>query len=442
MKGSTMRKRTSGMAMAIGLATGAVIATGALVAEPAYAQNSKKKKKKEKAQYSKEFVAAYTPVNDAFKVEGADVAALKPQIQALVPLAKSPDEQIAAGGLIYNAAARLKDQTMQLQGMEMMLASGKVPISAIGQYNFIAYQLSDQAKDYPKARSYLQAAINANFSTANISSSEMQVAMAESYFSEGLHQEGLSYLKQAISARKNMKQPVEERWYRRGLSVAYQNEINSEVSDFTLAWIADYPSEDNWRDAINLMRNLNEYESPEMLDLLRLGAEIGTINEQQDVSIFVESADARRLPLEVKNMIEKAYADGYANRDNIYLADALTTAKERIPTDRAEMPAIESEADAASADLRTVMAAADVFLSYGEYAKAERFYSKALTMPAAETQLVLTRLGMSQVWQGKLPEAKATLAKVTGNRKAIAMLWTAYAEEQAPPPPTSSILGG
>lgn len=439
MKSSTMGKRTSAMAMAIAIATGAVIATGTLVAEPAYAQNKKKKKK---AQYSKEFVAAYTPVNDAFKAEGSDVNALKPQLLALAPLAKSPDEQIAAGGLLYNAAVRIKDPVMQLQGMEMMIASGLVPITAIGQYNFIAYQLATQAEDFPKARTYLQNAINANFSTAEIPASELQVAMAESFISEERYKEGLDYLSQAISARKNMKQPVDERWYRRGLSVAYQNDILSEIPKFTYGWVSEFPTEENWREAINVMRNKNDYESPEMLDLLRLGAKIGTIDNQQDVSIFVESADARRLPLEVKNLIEKAYAEGFANRDNIYLADALSTAKQRIPTDRAELPEIQAEADAAGADLPTVMAAADVFLSYGDYAKAEGYYAKALNMPGAETALVLTRLGMAQVWQGKTDEATATLAKVTGNREGIAMLWTAYAESQNKPASLSEILGG
>lgn len=433
MTSLNIRKRGSSLALAISLATGtAVVATAVYPAE-AHAQRKKKKEKEPSSSYSKEFVAAYQPVNEGLAVEGADPAAFKPQLEALIPLSNSADEKIAAGGLIFNTAIKLSDQSLQLKGMELMLASGKVPLEQVGRYNFIAYQLSNALKDFPKARNYLQQAINANFTAETISASDLQIAMAESYFSAEQNVEGLAYLDQAIKSKKNQGQAVDEQWYRRGLTVAYNNQIVPQVYDFVGMWIADYPSSTNWRDAVNLTRNLNEFEPQQILDLLRLSKAAGALQDKQDYILYVEAADARRLPKEVKELIEEAYARNAVSRDDIFVADALTTANGRIQSDRADLPSLERDASAAGAALRTVSAAADAFYSYGQYDKAAKFYEKALTLPGVNTGETLTRLGMSQVGVGNYDAARETFGKVQGPRAPIARLWSAFATEKAGP---------
>ncbi len=430
MKGSTLRKRASGMAFAIALATGAVVATGTFVAEPAYAQKKKKKKDEEKAQYSEEFIAAYQPLNDKVNDEFAELAPIKPQLLALVPLANSPDEKNAAGGLLFNAGAKLSDQPMQLQGMELLLAGGKVELENVGRFNFIAFQLANGQGEFAKARGYLQEAINRNFTSEGVDGPSMQIALAESYFSENRFKEGLGVLSAAITSQKNSGRAVDEAWYRRGLTVAYNNEIVPEVYDITLGWVAAFPSEANWRDAINLTRNLNEFEGQELLDLLRLGRKVGALQDQSDFDYYVETADARRLPKEVKDVIEEGLAAGVISNDNLFITESLETATGRIQSDQADLPALERDAAASGAGLRTVVAAGDAFLSYGEYAKAAQFYEKALSLPGVDTQRALTRLGIAQVSMGQHDAAKTTFAKVEGQREPIARLWTTYASMQ------------
>lgn len=424
MKGFNLRKRASGMALGIALATGAMVLSGTFVAEPAHAQ------KKKKAEYSEEFVAAYTPLNTKVNDEFAELSPLKPQFVALVPLAVSPDEKNAAGGLLYNAGAKLNDQSLQLQGMELLIASGKIPLENIGRFNFIAYQLANGQQQYSKARGYLQEAINRNFSTPTVNGPAMQVALAESYFSENRFKEGLGVLSSAITSQRNSGQAVDEAWYRRGLTVAYNNKIVPEVYDITLGWVAEYPSDANWRDAINLTRNLNEFEGQELLDLFRLGRRVGALQDQSDYDYYVESADARRLPKEVKDVIEEGMAAGVVSQDNLFLSESLQTASDRIASDRAELPALERDALAADAGLRTVVAAGDAFLSYGEYAKAAQFFEKALGMAGVDTQRVLTRLGIAQVSLDNHDAAKATFERIQGQREPIARLWMTYSSMQ------------
>lgn len=429
MNTPTLRKRASKLVLAIALATTTAVIAGHAAPEAAYAQKKKKKKKKDaKPDYSKEFIAAYTPVEEALKVEGADVAALRPQIDAMIAAATNPDEQIAAGGLVYNSGVKASDRTLQLQGMEIMLASGKVPFDRVGQYNFIAYQIANALSDFPKARSYLQKAIDANYTTPNNSASDLQIAMAESYFAAEEYTEGLAYLDRAISARKGEGLAVDETWYRRGITIAYKNEIVPQVYDYSVAWVTAFPSPENWRDAINLARNLNEFGQQEMLDLFRLGRKVEALKDKQDYIMYVESADARRLPKEVKEVIEQAYERGAVSPDDIYIADSLTTANNRIETDRADLPELEQAAAAPDAGLRTVVAAGNTFLSYGDYAKAEMFFQKALSMPGVETAEALTRLGIAQVGLDKHEDAQRTFAQIQGARSSIAGLWSGYSK--------------
>ncbi len=430
----TLRKQASKLVLGIALATGTAMVAGHIVPAEAQAQRKKDKKDKKeeapKTEYSKEFIAAYSPLNDALNAEGADVASLRPQIDALVPLAVSADERNATGGLVYSAGVKASDRALQMKGIDMMLTSGKVAAENIGRFNFIAYQQANALKDFATARKYLQSAIDAGFTTETISKSDLQIAMAESYFSADDNVAGLNYLDQAIKARKAQGQPVDEAWYRRGITVSYNNSIVPQVYDMSLAWVSDYPSAKNWRDAVNLVRNLNEYEGAEMLDLLRLSRKVDALTDKIDYLIYVEAADPRRLPKEVKDVIDAGYATGTISRDDSYIADSLSTANGRIASDRADLPALERDAMAGNAGLRTVTAAGSAFLSYGQYDKAIALYKKAMTMPGADMGEILTRLGIAQVGAGDYAAAQETLGKVTGTRLPIAKLWATYASQQ------------
>ncbi len=426
------KKPGSSIVLAVALLTGSAMLTG-VIAEPAQAQRDRKKDddKEERPQYSREFVEAFTPLQEAVNAaEGVDPGVVG-QFPAITALAQSPDEKNALGGLIYNAGAKTGDQSLQLQGMGMMLESGKVAPENLGRFQFIAYQLANAQGEFARSRGYLQSAIDANFTTDNVELSDLQIAMAESFISEQRFPEGLEYLNSAIASRKAAGETVDEAWYRRGLSVAYNNEVVPLVYDFVAGWIETYPSEANWRDAINIARNLNTYSGGEMLDLMRLSYRVGALKEKYEYIDYVESADARRLPNEVKRVIEHGYSSGIVSRDDIFISDALGIANGRIAADEAELPALERDARAASAGFRTVVAAGDAFLSYSEYAKAEEFYSKASTMAGADRDEVLTRLGIAQLEQDKFDAATATFAQVGGERTPIAQLWSAYAGEKA-----------
>lgn len=414
----------STFALAIALATGGAFAVAALEA-PAFAQKEKKKKEA-KPQYSKGFIEAYKPLETIAAAEPVDYPAIKAGIPSLVAAVETDDDRYAAGSFIYSNGAKNQDQAAALQGMEMMLKSGKVPEDKIGQFNFVAGQVAYTAKDYAKARPYFQAAADAGY-TEN----DPMIFVAESYFAENQPQQGLSYLSDLINAKIAAGETVDEGWLRRGLAQAYNNQLNSEVRKYSTWYVTQHPSDESWRDAVAILLNTGGYQNPEILDLLRLGQRAGVLNDAKLYLEYMDAADYRRLPAEVVSLIDEGYAKGVLDKTDPYVVDTRRQAAERAAKDRADLAGLKADADKASASIATVLAAGDTLLGLGEPANAETYYAKAVNMPGANTPMVLTRLGIAQFDQGKLAEAKATFDKVEGARQAIANLWAIYATQQA-----------
>lgn len=411
----------SHFALAIALATGtAIAATG--FAEPAYAQ--KKKKGEAKPDYSKGFIAAYQPVAEMAQAETPDVAAIKAALPAVVAAAETADDRMVAGSLYLQTGQLAKDPALQYQGLEMMLASGKVGAEQAPQYNFFAGQLAYNAKDYAKARSYVQTAYDLGYRD-----NDPQLLIAQTYFVEDKAAEGLKYLDAAIEARQSAGEPVDEEWIKAGLAAAYNNDLAAQAQDYARRYVTLYPSSNSWGDAVAIMLNTNDYEYPEILDLMRLARRTDALRDAQLYKEYLEAADPRRLPGEVVAVIDQGYASGKLDRSDALISDWYKQAKDRAAADRADLPGLAKDARASGATVNTVVAAGDAFLNYDQPAEAEEFYAKAATMPGANTPLVLTRLGIAQLDQGKYAEAEATFNKVQGARQAISNLWGIYAAQ-------------
>lgn len=436
------RKRSSSLALAIALATGGAVVATAVIPTEASAQRSKRDREKKEEEngdggYSKEFREVYAPLDELLKTEGADFSGTRPQLEALAGLLNSNNEKYAGGNMLFNSGIKLQDRELQLRGMKTMLASGLVPAENVGRFNFIAYQISDQLGQVGPSRAYLQGAIDNNFTTDTINSSSLRIAMMESFFSSGEYDAGFSYLNEAIASQKSQGLAIDETWYRRGVTIAYENEMTPAVYQVITMWLSDFPSDTNWRDAINIARNLNDFEPAEMLDLFRLSRRAGALSDASDYDFYVEVADARRLPNEVIEVITQGKSAGLVTDSNLFLSEALGIAKNRLASDRADLPALERDAMASDAGVRTVVAAGDAFLSYNEYAKAAQFYERALGMPGVQTNEELNRLAIAQIGNGDYAAAKSSLNKITGSRMPLAMLWMAYANqlESASAPP-------
>lgn len=408
----------STLAMALALATGAAV-TATVLEAPTFAQ------KKAKPSYSKGFIAGYAPLQEALSAENPDPATVKAAIPGAVAAIENEDDRFAAGGAIVNAGQKFNDNALARQGLELMLASGKVAPEQVGPYNFMIGQVAYNAKDYAAARSALEAAMAAGYTDNN-----PEAIIAETYFAENRDAEGLAYLSNALEARKAAGGTLEEDWIKRGLAVAYRGDMKAEAIKFANMYVSEFPSETSWRDAIAILLNTGGYDKPTTLDLLRLGRRAGTLNDARLYGEYVEAADYRRLPAEVVAVIDEGKAKGYLSDSDAYLVDTRKQAADRVAADRADMDNLLADARKSGATVATVMAAGDAMLSMNRPAEAEEFYLKASTMAGADTPMALTRLGIAQYDQGNYAEAQATFNRVEGARQAIANLWGVYSAQQ------------
>lgn len=394
---------------------------------PAVAQKKNQKEQAApKANYSKPFVAAYKPVEALVNAPTPDLAAAKAAIPGLIAASSTPDDKAATGRLIFAVGQKSNDFQTALQGIEMVLASGRADATTQGQFSFVGAQLAYNMKDYAKSRALYQAAMAAGYT-----SNDPQLGLADAYFADQKYAEGLKYLGDTIAAEKAAGRPVSEAWVKRGLAMAYKNKLNAEARQWGLLYAREFPSQTSWSDAIAIAVNTGQYPPADMLDLLRLARRTNTLGTRPLVLEYVDAADARKLPQEVLQVLDAATAAKLVDNSIQFVKDARTVATSRMASDKTELPALQRDAAKPGAKLVTVMAAADTLLSYGKYAEAEKFYATAAGMAGANVPLVLTRQGIAQVEQGKYAEAQSTFAKVQGARQAIANLWALYAAQKA-----------
>ena len=424
MRFSVFSKRSSTLALALALGMGGVLSVTALEA-PAAAQKKKKDDDKAaKPQYSKGFVAAYNPVQQLDK--DGDVEAVKAALPGVIAAVENDDDRNVAGSLVYATGSKLSDTVLRRQGLDMMLQSGKVPAESQPGYYLQAGQLAYQDEDWSAARTYFERAMELGYTENDLTPS-----IAETYFQEERFADGVTYLSQAIEAKRQAGQPVDEAWIRRGLAMAYNNQLDAQAREYSSMYVRDYPSATSWGDAIGILYNTSEIGGEDSLDLLRLARRVDGLRQSNQYLEYIDQADPRKLPGEVVAVIDEGYASGNLDRSNTFVSEARAEAAERVKTDETELPELAKDARAANANLVTVMAAGNAFLSYGRAADAEEFFAKAATMPGANTPLVLTRMGIAQLDQGKYAEAEATFNRVEGARQAIANLWAIYTTQQA-----------
>lgn len=408
------------MAFTLSLAAGAAAVTG-LSASPALAQ----RQQQQKPNNSRAFAEAYQPIADIVNA-GGDISGVKAQLPSVVAAIETADDRFSAGNLILLVGNKLGDQTLQRQGLELMVESGRADPAQLGQLQYFIGSLAYEAEDWAASRAALRAAISAGYTQDNV-----EGLIAESYFKEGLNQEGLDYLKGLIEGREAAGETVPDNWLLRGLQVAYQARLGDAATEWSAMLVSHSPTADNWLKALQVVGQVSLVDDPQVrLDLLRLMALTDSLSDRREYISYIEAADPRIMANEVAKVLDAGVRAGVFSNGDEYYAEIRRVVDERAPVDRADAPQLAAEARAAPAG-RPAQNAGDVYLSLGSYAEAEEMYALALEKGGVDRDQLLTRLGIAQVYQGKYAEARATFSQVTGARAPVARMWTAYVESRA-----------
>lgn len=411
---------------------GLMLAMGGMsLGAPAAAAAKEKAAQVPKLKLSKGFLDPIRKVNDA--VNKKEVDAAKAALPAAKAAIESNDDKYQYYSLLLNLSIVAKDAAMQNEALMGMLETGLVPEGQQGQFNAIVANNELAAKNYDAALAYgqkaqaqgykpeqvypiLAQAVWAKADAANLDPEAKKAEIAK----------GLTLFKQGIDAMKAAGQAVPAQWYQVGVSKAAAAKLPELTNWADMAFAAD-PSGANLRTVLRVFQRDNPaMTNREDLDLLRLMRISGGLALKPDYLEYAEMAFKGGLFGEVKSIIDEGRAKGVLNSTDGN--DYYTVATKRIASDKASLPAADSDA-AKSSSGKIAGATGDAYMGYGEYAKAVPLYQMALKKGSIDTGEVYTRLGISQALTGDTAAAKASLANVTdGIRGGIAKYWLKWIE--------------
>jgi tetratricopeptide (TPR) repeat protein len=416
---ANVRRTASAFAMAIALAGGAVGVTASLPGA-AHAED-----------YSEAFVAAYQAVQATTQNGATDFSPARPLIPALTATLASADEKQAAGNLILVVGQNLRDAALQRQGIELMLASGKVPPESQGQYYYYVGNFALQGQDYAAGREALRQALSRNYMPAQAATDpalDPRTQILQSYFLQedfaGLKQ----YATELVGAAGTAAVP--ESWLTYGLQAAIESEDLASAMQFSVPLVTHYPTARNIRNSIRVATSLGNLDTgPVLADAQRLMFFANAMSDRSDYVAYVASIDSRLMANETLRVLEQGKTSGHLPESDNYYAAEFQVANERSAAERRDAAGMLTDARGAATGLEAYEAG-EVYLSLGDYAQAETLYALALEKGSTDRNRDLTRLGIAQAMQGKKAEAQASFAQVEGNRASVAQLWAAYIASQ------------
>jgi hypothetical protein len=240
--------------------------------------------------------------------------------------------------------------------------------------------------------------------------------------------EAVETLDKAIALKKAAGQPAPDSWYARAMAIAFDAKLTDQAMDAGQAWVAAYPTVQNWHDALALSRTVTA-DAGAKLDLLRLARAAGALHGASEYLDYASLATAAGLAGEAKAVIAEGVQHNMLDSGaGPARAKVAKGAKGKAPAAVAKtaLPALAKQARA-SANGKAAMSAADAALGFDDYTQAAELYRLALTKGGVDAAAANTRLGIALARSGDKAGAAQALAQVTGPRATVAKFWAVWA---------------
>lgn len=357
-------------------------------------------------------------------VSANDTANIPAKLQAARAVAKTDEDSYYISILELRAGIAAKDNNMIASALEALVASNQTPAADL-QSNYVNLgKVYSSLKQPDKAAAALERAVQ-----LNPSDTEALVMLGELQNSRGQTAAGITMIRQAIAAKRAAGQPVDEQWYKRVLTLAYNAKMPV-ATDIAREWVQAFPSEANWRDAISIYRNLSKPEEVVLLDLFRLSRATGALNGDVDYSSYVYVVADQRNAREGKQLLDEAAAAGKIDLSKPVFVELQKGLKTR-PMPGEDILAESAKAQLAGTDGAALALTANRYYGIGNYAKAAELFRAALGKPGVDQNQVNLQLGIALAAAGDKAGAKAAFDAVGGNRTEVAKYWLAYLATKA-----------
>ena len=264
--------------------------------------------------------AAQARYDAAAKAVGPLLLAEKAAVDKTVATATNVDDKFLAGQLLLSLGTTALDLSLQRQGVQMQLDTGKIGAADKPKYLMVLGNLAMEMKDYAAARTSFKAA-----SDAGAGPGEALINLADAYIKDNQTPAGLKVLQDAV-VKTGAAAP--EGWMRYGIATAYRAKLPGDAAIFGNELVSFYPTKENWALAIAVVRDLNGFQGHDQIALLRLMQRTGSFSEERDYVEYIQALSKRGLPGEALKIIDQGRGGG-AHQDERPVRDGRPQRSDR-----------------------------------------------------------------------------------------------------------------
>jgi hypothetical protein len=423
---SLARKRPSSLSLITILSATAMC--GAVLTPPAMSQQPA-------AQMVSKQMAG--PMNEARTAAVAkDWTTAKAKLDVAATFAKTPQDTLALEQLRYIVADGLGDAQGKVRAIEAVLATNLLAGEELKKYKAGLPPAYLQAGDEKKA-----IALTKSFIDEYGGTHAQYISIANEALKANDGATAVAYANKAIESARTGGGKAPESYYRLQLRALNQTKELDKYYATIETLIAEYPKDEYWKELITGAQRAPGYQaaaSDVRLDVYRALAAAGVKLTPDEKANMAGEALKRVLPAETVAIMQPLYASGeLGGASDANAARHKATFDEATKKAAAEKSGLAQEEKevVAKGDAASLAALGEVYMAYGDYAKAIDFIQKGLAKGIADVgkaDMAKLHLGMAQHRSGQKDAARATWAEIKADNGAamLARSWTLISKTQ------------
>jgi tetratricopeptide (TPR) repeat protein len=403
------------------LLVGALVATiaGLAPGTPAYAQ-AKQTNSAKLAQPLKE-------ANDALKAHKYSEAITKLR-EAEAISGKTAYDQHLINDMLSFAYIKTQNYAEAAKTMEAEVDDGFTPQAEIPQKIKGLAEINYQLKNYDKAIDFGNRAIKGGFADEQI-----RTIVGQSYYLKGDWKNTAKFEESIADAAIKAGQAPSSETLMLIYSACQKLNDAACVTRTMERLVTYYPKPERWAQLLYGVRNETSNNETNLLQTYRLMFDTDVLKDPSDYTEMAELCLDAGSPGEAQTVIERAISKNVFTdqRTKDRAQRILDGAKKRAASDKAGLPKLEQEANAASSGDKNV-AVGRAYLGYGEDDKAVDQLSKGLTKGSVKNEAdARLTLGIAQLKAGHKDDAVKTFHAVKGDPalERLANLWSLHAKQ-------------
>ena len=398
----------------------------AIVGVTSFAQLSPAAAQEKKAAVSKELAKTLKAAQDAVQAKKYSEALAKLKDADGNPK-KSPYDQHVINELSAFAYAKTNNAAEAAKANEALVNDSFTPQAELPARVKAVASSAYGAKNYDKAIDYGNRAVKGNYAD-----DEIRMIIGQSYYLKGDYKNTVKFLQPIIDGEIKAGKAPKDTELQILFSACEKTDDNDCQTKALERLVTYYPKPDYWKGLLYGLRQ-NMQGDRNSLQLFRLMSEVDILQRGEDYTEMAQIALDQGSPGEAQHILEKGFqknvfADQRSKDKNTRLLEA---AKKAAATDKAQLPKMEQDADAAPTGDKDVSVGL-AYLGYGQNDKAIELIQKGLKKGSlkseAEARLLL---GIAQLRSGHKDDAVKAFHSVKGDAplERLANLWSLRAKQ-------------